>query len=126
MRLKNAKFAEDPRPIEEGCDCVACGGVGVGGLGAWELGTAVQPQAQAPKPPSPQPPGFSRSYLRHLFQTGEMLGGILVSLHNLRHFQRLVLDIRHTIRDNAWLAFARRWPVAEVLIDEAVPTTTTA
>lgn len=82
IRLKNAKFARDPGPIEEGCDCAACAG------------------------------GFSRSYLRHLFQAGEMLGGILVSLHNLRHFQRLLLDIRGAIRDNAWSDLARRWPVA--------------
>ncbi|MEM9417821.1 MAG: tRNA guanosine(34) transglycosylase Tgt [Planctomycetota bacterium] len=81
IRLKNAKFAEDPRPIEEGCDCVAC-------------------------------TGFSRSYIRHLFQANEMLGGILVSLHNLRHFQRLLLDIRGAIRDNAWSSLAERWPVA--------------
>ncbi|MBB6430577.1 tRNA guanosine(34) transglycosylase Tgt [Algisphaera agarilytica] len=81
IRLKNAKFAEDPRPIEEGCDCVTC-------------------------------TGFSRSYIRHLFQANEMLGGILVSLHNLRHFQRLLLDIRGAIRDNAWSSLAERWPVA--------------
>jgi len=55
---------------------------------------------------------FSRSYLRHLFVAGEMLGGILVSLHNLRHFQRLLLDIRGAIRDNDWSSMARRWPVA--------------
>ena len=131
MRLRNARFAEDARPIEEGCDCVACGGEGVGGLGAWELGATESTGAQAPKPlspqhPSPQPPGFSRSYLRHLFQTGEMLGGVLVSLHNLRHFQRLVLDIRHAIRDNAWLAFARHWPVAELSAAEAASPAPTA
>jgi queuine/archaeosine tRNA-ribosyltransferase len=55
---------------------------------------------------------FSRAYLRHLFTAKEMLGPILVSLHNLRHFQRLMLDIRSAIRENAWLAFGRRWPVA--------------
>jgi len=81
IRLKNAKFAADPSPIEVGCDCPAC-------------------------------LGFSRSYLRHLFQVREMLGGILVSVHNLRHFQRLLLDIREAIRDNTWLALAERWPVA--------------
>ncbi|MEM6854535.1 MAG: tRNA guanosine(34) transglycosylase Tgt [Planctomycetota bacterium] len=81
IRLKNAKFADDPRPIEPGCDCEACR-------------------------------NFSRSYIRHLFQANEMLGGILVSLHNLRHFQRLLLDIRGAIRDNAWSALAQRWPVA--------------
>ncbi len=82
IRLKNAKFSQDPGPIEEGCDCASCGG------------------------------GFSRSYLRHLFQAHESLGGVLVSLHNLRHFQRLLLDIRTAIRDNDWSTFAQAWPVA--------------
>ncbi|MEM9660794.1 MAG: hypothetical protein AAF937_00625 [Planctomycetota bacterium] len=41
-----------------------------------------------------------------------MLGPILVSLHNVRHFQRLMLDIRQALREDDWLAFARRWPVA--------------
>ena len=55
-----------------------------------------------------------------------MLGGVLVSLHNLRHFQRLVLDIRHAIRDNAWLAFARHWPVAKLSAAEAASPAPTA
>jgi len=101
IRLKNAKFAEDEGPIEEGCDCAACspgplewGGQGNGGVlpdgGGW----------------------FSRSYIRHLFMSDEMLGPLLVSLHNVRHFQRLMLDIRVAVRDDCWLAFAERWPVA--------------
>jgi queuine/archaeosine tRNA-ribosyltransferase len=40
------------------------------------------------------------------------LGPILVSLHNLRHFQRLMLDIRSAIRDDCWTGFAELWPVA--------------
>jgi queuine tRNA-ribosyltransferase len=91
IRLRNAGFAEDPLPIEPGCDCPACWSLGHG----WE----------APGP-------FSRAYLRHLFQAGEMLGPILVSLHNLRHFQRLMVDIRRTITEDDWLGFARRWPMA--------------
>ncbi|MCH2135647.1 MAG: tRNA guanosine(34) transglycosylase Tgt [Phycisphaerales bacterium] len=84
LQLRNARFKDDDGPIEAGCDCVACEG------------------------------GFSRAYLRHLFQAGEMLGPQLVSLHNLRHFQRLMLDIRAAIRDDAWSVFARAWPVAEL------------
>ena len=125
MRLKNAKFAEDARPIEGGCDCVACGGgwgrgaEGSRGQGKEDAGYGLDPARSAPRPLDPSAPCFSRSYLRHLFQSGEMLGGILVSLHNLRHFQRLVLDIRHAIRDNGWLDFARRWPVARQALDAA-------
>jgi queuine tRNA-ribosyltransferase len=54
---------------------------------------------------------FSRAYVRHLFMSDEMLGPILVSLHNIRHFQRLMLDIRQAIRDDAWSSLAQRWPV---------------
>ncbi|MBW3539643.1 MAG: tRNA guanosine(34) transglycosylase Tgt [Planctomycetes bacterium] len=40
---------------------------------------------------------FSRAYLRHLFIAGEMLGPILVSLHNVAHYQRLVRDLRQAV-----------------------------
>ena len=33
---------------------------------------------------------------------GEMLGPMLVSLHNIRHFQRFMLDIRRAIAHNDW------------------------
>jgi queuine tRNA-ribosyltransferase len=36
----------------------------------------------------------SRSYLRHLFLSGEMLGPILASIHNLTFYQRLVAHLR--------------------------------
>jgi queuine tRNA-ribosyltransferase len=81
IHLRNARYREDPSTIEPGCDCPACRA------------------------------GFSRGYLRHLFLAGEMLGPMLVSLHNIRHFQRLMLDIRRAIRDDAWLSLAERWPV---------------
>ncbi|MHC4996001.1 MAG: tRNA guanosine(34) transglycosylase Tgt [Planctomycetota bacterium] len=57
--------------------------------------------------------GYSRAYLRHLFLASEMLGPILVSLHNLRHFQRFMLDIRAVIRDDDWSSLRARWPVID-------------
>ena len=62
LRLRNAKHATDPRPLEAGCPCLAC--------------------------------RHSRSYLRHLFLAGEMLGPILASIHNLTFYQRLVARLR--------------------------------
>jgi queuine tRNA-ribosyltransferase len=41
--------------------------------------------------------GFSRAYLRHLFIAGEMLGPILLSLHNIAHYQRLMRRLRDAI-----------------------------
>ncbi|MBY0307303.1 MAG: tRNA-guanine transglycosylase [Phycisphaerales bacterium] len=95
MRLRNARHASDTRPIWPGsddgaippCDCYAC------------------------RPPGGAPP-FSRAYLRHLFMAGEMLGPMLVSLHNLRHFQRFMADVRATIVTDQWPALVGRWPVA--------------
>lgn len=52
-----------------------------------------------------------RAYLRHLFHADEMLGPILASLHNLRHYQRLMLDIRQAILQDAWSSLDTLWPV---------------
>lgn len=41
--------------------------------------------------------GYSRAYLRHLFLAGEMLGPILVSLHNIAYYQRLMRRIREAV-----------------------------
>jgi queuine tRNA-ribosyltransferase len=41
---------------------------------------------------------FSRAYLRHLFMSGEMLGPILLSIHNLAHYQQLLRELRKAIR----------------------------
>jgi queuine tRNA-ribosyltransferase len=83
IRLRNARFADDPLPIDPGCDCEACAG------------------------------GFSRAYLRHLFMAEEMLGPTLVSVHNIRHFQRLMMDIRTAIREGAWPGLLSAWPCIE-------------
>lgn len=83
IRLRNAKYAEDQRPIDTTCDCLACAGG-----------------------------KFTRAYLRHLFMADEMLGPILASLHNIRHFQRFMHDLRSTIVVGDWPAFGERWPCA--------------
>jgi len=40
---------------------------------------------------------FSRAYLRHLAQSGEMLAGVLLTQHNLRFFHRLMERLRTAI-----------------------------
>ncbi len=42
---------------------------------------------------------FSRSYLRHLAHSGEMLGGTLNTLHNLRYYQNLMRELREAIAE---------------------------
>ncbi len=87
LHLRNACFAEDDGPLDPGCDCPACGG------------------------------GLGRAYLRHLFMAKEMLGPTLVSCHNVRHFQRVLLDIRRAIRENGWSSLFASWPVLGDLPD---------
>ena len=81
IRLKNARFKDDPSVLEDDCDCQACAG------------------------------GFSRSYVRHCFMADEMLGPMLCSIHNLRHFQKLMADIRRSIETDDWAGLVARWPV---------------
>jgi queuine tRNA-ribosyltransferase len=69
LRIRNAKFIADTRVIEEGCDCYACAN------------------------------GFSRAYLRHLDRCNEILASQLATMHNLRHYQRLMAGLRDAIAD---------------------------
>ena len=57
--IKRSDFANDQRPLEPGCDCYTCQS------------------------------GYSRAYIRHLVRVGESLGGVLISIHNLRYLQRI-------------------------------------
>ncbi|MGV8922021.1 MAG: tRNA guanosine(34) transglycosylase Tgt [Thermomonas sp.] len=77
VRVRNAKYERDLRPIEEGCDCVACAG------------------------------GFSRAYLRHLDRCNEMLAPMLGTLHNLRYYQRLMAQMRQAIEAGTFTAFRK-------------------
>jgi queuine tRNA-ribosyltransferase len=48
----------------------------------------------------------SRGYLRHLFLANEMLGPILVTIHNLTFYQRLVAEAREAIAADQFTTFA--------------------
>ncbi len=50
----------------------------------------------------------SRGYLRHLFMAGEMLGPILLSMHNLTYYQRLLADARAAISEDRFEEFRLR------------------
>jgi queuine tRNA-ribosyltransferase len=49
----------------------------------------------------------SRGYLRHLFQAKEMLGPILLSIHNLTYYQRLMAEAREAIMADSFDEFRR-------------------
>ena len=48
---------------------------------------------------------FTRGAIRHFFLASEMLGPILVSLHNIRFYQRLMADIRLAIGEGRFAQF---------------------
>ncbi|HXV27852.1 MAG TPA: tRNA guanosine(34) transglycosylase Tgt [bacterium] len=52
---------------------------------------------------------FSRGYLRHLFNAGEMLGPQLVSIHNVYYFVEFVRTLRHKIREGKLLEFKKEF-----------------
>jgi queuine tRNA-ribosyltransferase len=67
VRIRNAQYEKDLRPIEEGCGCHAC------------------------------TDGYSRAYLRHLDRCNEMLAPMLGTLHNLWYYQKVMADMRAAI-----------------------------
>lgn len=40
---------------------------------------------------------YTKAYLHHLVKENEMLGGVLLSLHNIMHLHRLVTKMRNEI-----------------------------
>ncbi len=52
---------------------------------------------------------FSRAYLHHLDKCGEILGSQLNTLHNLHHYQQLMLLLRQAIRQNRLESFSQKF-----------------
>lgn len=48
---------------------------------------------------------YTKAYLRHLFNAGEMLGAKLLSYHNLHYLTHLMEDIKKAIREDRLLEF---------------------
>lgn len=75
INIRNARHAEDPRPIDPQCGCPVCR-------------------------------DFSRAYLHHLVKSGEILGAMLMTQHNLHHYQALMSGLRAAIREGRLRDFA--------------------
>lgn len=75
--IKNNRWKDDPRPIDERCACACCTG------------------------------GYSRAYLRHLYLAGEILALRLLSLHNLHWYGEIVAGGRAAIAEGRYGAWAR-------------------
>ncbi len=52
---------------------------------------------------------FSRGYIRHLLNAGEMLGGQLLSIHNVYFFVQFVRAIRQKIREGKFPEFKKNF-----------------
>ncbi len=50
---------------------------------------------------------FSRAYLHHLFEIGEVLGATLATIHNLAFFSDLMARVRRSIADGTFHAFRK-------------------
>lgn len=50
---------------------------------------------------------FSRAYVHHLMRCNEMLGGMLMTMHNLRYYHRLMAQLRKAIERGTLAHFAR-------------------
>ena len=66
LNLRNAQYAEDARPLDQDCACLACR-------------------------------NHSRAYLHHLVKANEILGAMLLTAHNLHHYQDLMTALRTAI-----------------------------
>lgn len=55
---------------------------------------------------------FSRGYIRHMFNAGEMLGPTLTSIHNLHFFQRFTARMRELIKSGQLATIADEFPIA--------------
>ena len=75
VRIRNAKYEKDLRPIDPECSCYACAG------------------------------GFTRAYLRHLDRCNEMLGPMLAKIHNMHYDQELMAGIGAAIEERRFEAF---------------------
>lgn len=67
LNIKNARYRDDPLPIDDACGCVVCA-------------------------------RYSRAYLRHLYMSGEILGSVLSSLHNVSFYLDMMRGIRQAIQ----------------------------
>jgi queuine tRNA-ribosyltransferase len=79
LKLRNARFRDDPRPIDESCACHTCAN------------------------------GFSRAYLHHLERCGEMLAPMLASIHNLHYYLNLMREVREVLEAGGFEAWRVRF-----------------
>jgi len=71
-----------------------------------------RPHADDPEPLDPECScpackDYSRAYLHHLSKSGEMLGAMLLTWHNLHYYQDLMREIRQAIEEGTFEVFEK-------------------
>ena len=79
LNLKNAKWARVDGPVDERCTCPVCAG------------------------------GFTAAYLHHLVRQREMLGAILLSMHNIHFLLDLMARARQAVIEGRYASFEHDW-----------------
>ena len=49
---------------------------------------------------------YTKAYLRHLINVGEMMGGMMLSLHNITYLNKLMREIRNSILEGSFTEYA--------------------
>jgi len=52
---------------------------------------------------------YSKAYLRHLINVGEMMGGMMISLHNITYLNNLMATIRQAIMQDSFSEFVEEF-----------------
>jgi queuine tRNA-ribosyltransferase len=69
---------------------------------------ADDPRPLDPNSSSPVCRDYSRAYLHHLFKAGEMLGPMLLTMHNLHYYQELMQGLRDAIAKGQFASHSER------------------
>ena len=79
LNFRNARFTHDHGPIDPDCTCPVCMG------------------------------GYTRAYIHHLVKQKEMVGSILLSLHNVYYLLELMRRARQAIVEHRYGQFVSEW-----------------
>ncbi len=52
---------------------------------------------------------YTKAYLRHMINVGEMMGGMMLSLHNITYLNKLMADVRDAIMQDSFTEFAQEF-----------------
>ncbi|WP_155876037.1 tRNA guanosine(34) transglycosylase Tgt [Desulfuromonas sp. AOP6] len=78
VSIKQARYIDDPSPVDPECDCYVCR-------------------------------NYSRAYLRHLYQSGEILSSMLNTYHNVTYYLKLMEGARQAIASGTYQNYKKEF-----------------